>query len=441
MSFDKNNFEYKSNEKKKDTNLIPILPDDIEEEPPDHYFLIYIIFFLQGIGLLLPWNFFITANEYFSFKFSGNHFIQQNFEKAFSLGSMLPALISLTVNIFLTRKLSRTCRISSCLSVMFTMFFITTIFVKIDTTKWTQSFFGVTIFCIVFIHLASGIYEGTLFGLAGLTGSKYTQALMAGQGVAGIFAATTDLIFKLAYPNPVDKSLSAFGYFVTASVVILFTAITYPVLFKLPKIKFLLNKSDLKRKNNVKQSEYSANILKKKIPYYAIFKQIMPLGFSVSAVFCVTLSLFPAVVSKIVSTNKSNSSRFANDLFSSLVCFFIFNCGNLAGRIASGFYQIVNEKGPWLPLLCFSRILFIPLFLMCHFKNGSILLYVFKYDYWPVIINCLFAFSHGYLGSLCMMFGPKLVSAKYSETAGTIMSCFLTTGLTAGALLSFAYNV
>ena len=423
-----------------DSELIPSLTVDADTEPPDHYSLIYIIFFIQGIGMLLPWNFFITASEYFSYKFRGNRSISQHFEQAFSLGSMLPSLISLTFNIFLTRKLSRTCRISSCLSVMFSIFVLTTIFVKINTDSWTESFFATTIVCVVIMNLAAGIYQGTLFGLAGLTGLSYTQAIMSGQGVAGIFAASADLVFKLANPNPVDKTSSAFGYFVTASVVILITAITYSFLFKLPKIKYHLSHLSLKT-DTEDISKQTVNATKSSVPYWLIFKQIMPLALSVSIVFCVTLSLFPAVISKIVSVEKSNQSRVTNDLFATLVCFFIFNCGDLAGRIAAGSFQIVTEKGPWLPVLCFSRVIFIPLFLMCNFENGSVLGNVFKHDFWPVILNSLFSLSNGYLGSLCMMFGPRLVSPEYAETAGTMMSFFLTTGLTTGACLSFAYSV
>ena len=41
--------------------------------PEDSYCLVYIIFFLMGIGSLLPWNFFITAKLYWYYKLSNNN--------------------------------------------------------------------------------------------------------------------------------------------------------------------------------------------------------------------------------------------------------------------------------------------------------------------------------------------------------------------------------
>lgn len=38
--------------------------------PEDSYNLVYVLFFLMGIGSLLPWNFFITAKHYWIYKLS-----------------------------------------------------------------------------------------------------------------------------------------------------------------------------------------------------------------------------------------------------------------------------------------------------------------------------------------------------------------------------------
>ncbi|CAH2236668.1 jg20887 [Pararge aegeria aegeria] len=42
---------------------------DTCEEPRDRYRIVYILFYLFGISSLVPWNFLITANDYWMYKF------------------------------------------------------------------------------------------------------------------------------------------------------------------------------------------------------------------------------------------------------------------------------------------------------------------------------------------------------------------------------------
>lgn len=48
------------------------VPLAVHYSPEDSYNLVYFIFFLMGIGSLLPWNFFITAKQYWLYKLSNN---------------------------------------------------------------------------------------------------------------------------------------------------------------------------------------------------------------------------------------------------------------------------------------------------------------------------------------------------------------------------------
>ena len=59
-------------------------------------------------------------------------------------------------------------------------------------------------------------------------------------------------------------------------------------------------------------------------------------------------------------------------------------------------------------------------------------------DVWPVVLVTLFGLSNGYVGTMCMILGPAAVPLA-EETAGALMSFFLTCGLAGGAALSFIY--
>jgi len=423
------------------TTALPFTdPDELSSSinaPEDKGHAIYIIFFIQGIGMLLPWNFFITAKSYFSYKFTEDATIQDKFENTFALAAMIPGVLSLGFNIFLTGRISRNFRLATSLIIMFLAFTATTVLVKVDTEEKPKMFFAITVSSCIVLNLATGIFQGTIFGVAGIIGQRYMQAIMSGQATAGIFAAVADLATKVANPNyDKEPTTSALIYFIIASIFIVITGIAWSVLLKLPRMEFYFRRFERHVDRDIQDNATNAG--NEKIPYFMILKAISGKALSVFIVFSVTLTCFPAIMAGISSTNKGDGSIWDNELFSTLVVFLVFNLGDWIGRILAGIGQIVNEKSKWLLILSISRVVFIPLFLMCNYKH-RLLPYVFNHDFYPIIINVLFSVSNGYLGSLGMMYGPKLVSIEYGETAGTMMSLFLQLGLTCGACLSFAF--
>ena len=77
----------------------------------DKYNLAYLSFFLIGIGMLLPWNFFINADQYFKDKLKNNENDQKLFESAFSICSQIPCGVALVINLYLTNRVSRNGRV------------------------------------------------------------------------------------------------------------------------------------------------------------------------------------------------------------------------------------------------------------------------------------------------------------------------------------------
>ena len=59
--------------------------------------------------------------------------------------------------------------------------------------------------------------------------------------------------------------------------------------------------------------------------------------------------------------------------------------------------------------LSFCRIVFIPLFLLCNVQPRHHIPVLFDSDIAPMLIMIVFAFTNGYFGTLCMIYGPRYV--------------------------------
>uniref|UniRef100_A0A671PJW7 Equilibrative nucleoside transporter 3-like n=1 Tax=Sinocyclocheilus anshuiensis TaxID=1608454 RepID=A0A671PJW7_9TELE len=82
--------------------------------PEDSYNLVYIIFFLMGIGSLLPWNVFITAKQYWLYKLSNGSSpaaqeephsdLSDYFESYIAIASAIPSVLCLILNYLLVNR-------------------------------------------------------------------------------------------------------------------------------------------------------------------------------------------------------------------------------------------------------------------------------------------------------------------------------------------------
>ncbi|KAG8428856.1 hypothetical protein GDO86_019149, partial [Hymenochirus boettgeri] len=124
--------------------------------------------------------------------------------------------------------ISQNIRIGGTLMAIFLIFLLTAIFVKVPFSP--VAFFTITMMKIVFINSFGAILQGSLFGLAALFPASYTTPIMSGQGLAGAFAAIS-MICALASGSSLEDN--AFGYFITACVVVLLALLSYMALIRL----------------------------------------------------------------------------------------------------------------------------------------------------------------------------------------------------------------
>ncbi|KAB0799599.1 hypothetical protein PPYR_07479 [Photinus pyralis] len=412
------------------------------QEPRDKYNIVFFIFYLLGMTTLLPWNFFITANDYWMYKFRDpksqlNFFspppkrtpLQASFTSYLSIASNVPCVIFLIVNTALNKRVSLNTRMIGSLIVMLILLVITTVFVKVDTDDWQTEFFAITLVTVVLLNVASAILSGSLFGIVGKFSPKYITAVFGGQALGAIFTA---LVQIMALSIGASSIFSGLIYYMVGNVVIVISIIFYIILSKAVYFKY-----HIATKMGADLHEFSADLLRPQlIDHKAILKKIWKYAASVFSVFFITLSVYPGVAVLIESEIKGKT--WNDTYFVPVVTYLLMNCCDYTGRILAGLIHW-PKKGSHLLVLCLMRAVFIPLFLLCNVQPRHNLPVIFNHDYHYIIIMVLFSITNGYLGNLALMCAPRVVKHHEKEIASSMVAIFLGLGLTVGSGLSIIF--
>ncbi|KAJ3610034.1 hypothetical protein NHX12_022128 [Muraenolepis orangiensis] len=430
------------------------LPLAARHTPEDSYCRVYISFFLMGIGSLLPWNFFITAKHYWQYKLSNNtghgagaggggggseepHAdLIDYFESYLAIASTVPSVLCLVLNYLLVNRLSPRVRILSSLCVILLVFVLTTVLVKVDVSEHRGQFFTGTLVSVAVVSGASNLFTGSVFGISGLFPMRISQALISGQAMGGTLTAVA-AILDLAATE--DVTNSALAYFLTADILIVLCIVTYLLLPKLAYSRHYMLLAKCSGPGPVVEgpggacptSAASAPSLR------PILQKVWVLGLSVFYVFLVSIAVFPALSSGIRSVDEASGTPWTTTYFVPLTSFLLYNTADFCGRQATAWLQVPGPTSRALPALVLCRTLLVPLFMFCNYRpRHSLQTVVFANDLYPVLFNCLLGLSNGYLGTLPMIYGPKVVPRELAEATGVVMSFFLMLGLAVGSAFS-----
>nr|CAH0102251.1 unnamed protein product [Daphnia galeata] len=421
-------------------------------QPRDRYFAVYILFYLLGMATLLPWNFFITANGYWMYKLrdlnttsfgNASHLspLQLGFTSYLCVTSLVPSTVVLVLNAFIGHKFSFKVRIAGGLFGVIFLFTFTTALVELDTDAWQISFYFVTLVSAFFINVVSSIFQGGVCGLAGKFPGGYVNAVISGQALGGIFASLANIMSIALGASPTQ---SAFIYFLAADVTLVVSFCLYMVLSstdfflfyssseRVPTIQNeFVNECDL-----MEEHEDEVLIVDTRICYRRIIIQIWPYLFSVTLVYVVTLSLFPAVCVLIRSSSNGHGFLWNDVYFTPVACFLLMSVGDYVGRTSAGIIPKPVSIRTWTCVLSVLRLGFIPLMIMCNAQPRLHLPVLISNDAGFVFVMALFAFSNGYLSVIPFAQAPKCVTREEQETASSLMAAGLGIGLAVGGALS-----
>jgi equilibrative nucleoside transporter 1/2/3 len=424
--------------------------EEVENIPADKLNVVLWVMMLHGLGALIAWNVFITiAPEYFkrhklesaftNFTKSdiaytnstvpAENFVYpryvQNFMNYVCLCSQLPNLTVNAIGLFVDKG-NLFVRITVSLVIIIFCCLFTIIFIFVDTSTWPLGFFIITMFTVIVLNSANGVYQNSIFGIVGSFPSKYINAVILGNNICGLLVT---LLLVITIQTFTDQRVNAAVYFSIALLALIFCLAST---FYLRKNHFYISQISIERRASKDRAVYSLG------DYVNTFKEYWLPLVCVFSVFFVTLFLFPSVLLdiKLYPINRHNEDSFdfpvSYSLYGILFVFLNFNLFSVIGSKLADFFTFPGPKYVVIPIAL--RFLFIPLFYAANYVPGG-------YRTWGVLITneyigfvliALMSITHGYYSSVAMMYAPSGAEPSKARIIGKMSAFFLVCGIACG---------
>lgn len=421
----------------------------------------YLTFCIIGVSYLWPWNSLLSAVPYFTQRLAEYPTLQKSISSSIMFISTLTSTIILIY--FVSRK-STTSEYSNRVINGEITIAISFLFLGLSCVILTE----VINAAIFFIFLALMIFVATFgtalsqngsFAIVNLFEPIYIQAVMIGQAVAGILPPIVYIGSQIYTENHTGnengnnnssqsfRSISSFMSFLVASTVSVIALLLFKLLISqhpssltnpakayspiddhdeelLRPITSHESYSELDMASPTIEEPISPLSVgrKLKVPSLSIF-----MSFSLSMLFPVFLPVVWPIHSEL------DSILFSRDIFGNFALF-VWNLGDLSGRLLCGINRFVITRNTTLLFYSFARFVFIPLLFLCnlHGQGGLI-----QSDFGYLFIQFLFGLSTGHICTSAMMRSGQDVEDHEKEAAGSFMTMAISLGLTVGSLASF----
>lgn len=394
---------------------------------------------------------FLAAAPYFNRRFHHSDWAVKHYQPTILSVSTVTNLGCVLVLANLQKNASYPRRIAISLVILvvtFTLLALSTVMFKTVPVGLYFLFVMTMVFAASF---ATGMNQNGVFAyVTGFGRSEYTQAIMAGQGIAGVLPCIVQILSVLAVPendpsgmeNQQESSKSAFAYFMTATGVSALTLFSFLYLVKRSSGTWAKALSDIVYPADGRTAAPLSGPAppQKSYSLWVLFQKLKWLALAVYLCFTITM-VFPVFTAEIESVqDPSTRPRLFNTATFIPLAFLFWNLGDLTGRLSVLAPPLAGLTRHPRSLFVFAlvRLIFIPMYLMCNTGGKGATVGPGNSDFfYLVIVQFGFGLTNGFLGSICMMGASRYVSVDEREAAGGFMSMMLVAGLATGSLLSF----
>jgi len=424
-----------------------------EEEQAPFSWIEYLIFAWLGVAMLWAWNMFLAAAPYFQHRFESDSRILETFQSSILSVSTICNLLAMLILTNIQASANYPLRINGALIFNVVVFGLLAVSTTFFTDVSPGTYLTFLLFMVGCTAWAAGMMQNGAFAFAASFGRpEYTQAIMAGQGVAGILPPLAQMLSFLAVPPSSDSSSSddddnsgtdgagkaAFIYFLTAVAVSGAAFLTFAPLVRRHN-RIIERRMAARMEESISSIEEAERAARRYVGMLTLFRKLRWICVSVFLCFAIAM-FFPVFTSKILSVHDADKSGrlFAPGAFIPLA-FFFWNLGDLAGRVSTMYPALsLRHRPKALFAISVARVLFLPLYTLCNIRGQGAA--VSSDLFYLLIVQFPFGLTNGWLGSSAMMAAGEWVDDAEREAAGGFMGMCLVAGLTVGSLLSFTVS-
>jgi solute carrier family 29 (equilibrative nucleoside transporter), member 1/2/3 len=268
---------------------------DSEESPPpvDRQRRVYWLHLALGIGILFPFNAFVSAVDYFNALYP-----ELNPAFIFSTAYMLPNFLTFFPVLRWAKRLSFSTRIVGSFVLYFFILGLAP-FIALQTSLGESAFF-ITVALVFLCGATDALVQGALYGFSALFPHEYTSSVQTGTGIAGTVVVGLRMITKASFDDDLDGLRnSAIAYFVMCAMWMAVCAIAFVVMKRNPFAQYYL-------RGGIEHGEAIALDAKEHralldVSLLSIFRRIWSLAGLECMQFTISLALYPGVLSMIPS--------------------------------------------------------------------------------------------------------------------------------------------
>ncbi|RYO75618.1 hypothetical protein DL766_005570 [Monosporascus sp. MC13-8B] len=406
----------------------------------------YGIFTLLGVAMLWAWNMFLAAAPYFQRRFQEDDWALQNFQPAILSVSTITNLVAMLILTNIQYSASYPFRINSALYINVIVFALLTLSTCTFLDASPSAYLSYVLCMVALTSWAAGLIQNGAFAFASSFGRpEYMQAIMAGQGVAGVLPPLVQVISVLVAP-PEDAlqgtyedeatpeiGIAAFIYFLTAVIISIIAIVAFIPLVQRHN-RIVENRMMDRMAASMTSVEEAECAARRVVSMPTLFRKLHWLAGGVFMCFVVAM-FFPVFTPKILSvTPPKEASGLLQPAAFIPLGFFFWNLGDLGGRYSTLLLPYTGRPAV-LFAISIARLMFLPLYGLCNLHGAGA---VINSDiFYLVVVQFLFGLTNGWLASNCMMAAGEWVEEGEREASGSFMGLSLVAGLAFGSLLSF----